>query len=37
MVPGLIILSLALPTFALIYSMEEILSPTITVRVVGNQ
>jgi cytochrome c oxidase subunit 2 len=36
-IPGIVILSLALPTFALIYSMEEVQSPTLSIRAIGNQ
>lgn len=36
-VPSLILLLIALPSFALIYSMDELLSPSITLKVIGHQ
>jgi cytochrome c oxidase subunit 2 len=36
-IPSLILLSLAVPSFALLYSMDEIVHPAITLKVTGNQ
>jgi len=36
-VPSLILLVLAIPSFALIYSMDEVVHPAVTLKVTGNQ
>mmetsp|Transcript_12830 Transcript_12830/g.38698 ORF Transcript_12830/g.38698 Transcript_12830/m.38698 type:complete len:266 (+) Transcript_12830:1018-1815(+) len=36
-IPALILMAIAIPSFALLYSMDEIIDPAITLKVVGNQ
>jgi cytochrome c oxidase subunit 2 len=36
-IPALILLTLAVPSFALLYSMDEIIDPIITLKVIGSQ
>ena len=36
-IPGLILLSIAFPSFALLYKMDELTSPDITIKCIGNQ
>jgi cytochrome c oxidase subunit 2 len=36
-IPALILLFIAIPSFALLYSMDEIIDPILTVKVIGNQ
>jgi cytochrome c oxidase subunit 2 len=36
-VPSLILITIAVPSFALLYSMDEVIDPAITLKVVGNQ
>ena len=36
-VPALILISIAIPSFSLLYSMDEIISPTITLKIIGHQ
>jgi cytochrome c oxidase subunit 2 len=36
-VPGLVLLSLAFPSFALLYTMDEALDPDVTLKVIGHQ
>ncbi len=36
-VPALILLSIAVPSFALLYSMDEIIDPVLTLKVIGHQ
>ena len=35
--PALILLSIAVPSFALLYSMDEIIDPVLTLKVIGHQ
>ena len=36
-IPSLILVCIALPSFALLYSLDEVLDPSITIKVVGHQ
>jgi cytochrome c oxidase subunit 2 len=36
-IPAIILLIVAIPSFALLYSMDEIIDPIITIKIVGNQ
>jgi cytochrome c oxidase subunit 2 len=36
-IPALILLTVAIPSFALLYSMDEVIDPIITVKVIGSQ
>ena len=36
-IPGLILLSIAFPSFALLYKMDELTSPDVTIKCIGNQ
>jgi cytochrome c oxidase subunit 2 len=36
-IPALILLAIAGPSFELLYIMDEVLSPTLTIKVVGHQ
>jgi cytochrome c oxidase subunit 2 len=36
-IPSLILVVIALPSFALLYSIDEVIDPTITIKVVGHQ
>jgi cytochrome c oxidase subunit 2 len=36
-IPTIILIFIAIPSFALLYSMDELLDPTITVKIVGHQ
>lgn len=36
-IPALILMAIAIPSFALLYSMDEIIDPAITLKVIGNQ
>ena len=36
-VPSLILVVIALPSFALLYSMDEIIDPALTIKCIGNQ
>lgn len=36
-IPALILLIVAVPSFALLYSMDEIIDPIITIKIIGNQ
>ena len=36
-VPAIILMIIAVPSFALLYSMDEILDPAVTLKVVGHQ
>ena len=36
-IPALILLFIAIPSFALLYSMDEIIDPFITIKIIGNQ
>jgi cytochrome c oxidase subunit 2 len=37
MVPAIILAFIALPSYALIYAMDELVAPTITLKVIGHQ
>jgi cytochrome c oxidase subunit 2 len=36
-VPAIILLFIAVPSFSLLYSMDEVLDPAITLKVIGHQ
>jgi len=36
-VPALILISIAIPSFALLYSLDELVDPVVTLKVVGHQ
>lgn len=36
-IPAIILLIIAIPSFALLYSMDEIIDPIITIKIIGNQ
>jgi cytochrome c oxidase subunit 2 len=36
-IPAFILLVIAIPSFALLYSMDELIDPTITLKVIGHQ
>jgi cytochrome c oxidase subunit 2 len=36
-IPSLILLVVALPSFALLYSIDEVIDPAVTIKVVGHQ
>ncbi|DAZ97534.1 TPA: hypothetical protein N0F65_003020, partial [Lagenidium giganteum] len=36
-IPALILLTVAVPSFALLYSMDEVIDPVITLNVIGSQ
>lgn len=36
-IPALILLSIAIPSFALLYAMDEVIDPVLTVKVIGHQ
>jgi cytochrome c oxidase subunit 2 len=36
-IPGLILIIMAVPSFGLLYSMDEIANPGVTIKVIGNQ
>lgn len=36
-IPTLILVTIAIPSFALLYSMDELLDPTVTVKIIGHQ
>jgi cytochrome c oxidase subunit 2 len=37
LVPALILIGIAIPSFSLLYSMDEIIDPSLTIKVIGNQ
>jgi len=36
-IPGVILIFVAIPSFALLYSMEEVINPSVTIKVIGHQ
>jgi cytochrome c oxidase subunit 2 len=35
--PALVLVAIAFPSFRLLYLMDEVISPTLTIKIVGNQ